>query len=462
MKKLLLYSILLLSAKVFAQALPNGSFETWSSNYFAEPTGWYSANFNTLKQMAVIPVTKVAGFAGYAVHIETTIAGTDTTKSFVSNTKPGCGPPSAWQGGVPYSELPTAITGYYRYNLPGNDTALLLVIFKKNSVNIGNNVIKIKGTGSMPTFTAFSFPVTATMTPDTMIIVATSSNLLSNNGIENGSFLELDNLAFTGTASAIPAGDFELWSTRNITYPTGWDGQSMDETGIAQTTDSYAGTSATLLTTLADNCGNVQPSGITTGHMARFSGPASGRPYSNTTDTLCGYYKYTSMANDSATISVTLSLAGSNIGGYGMKLPAAASYTYFQMPFNSATAPDTIRIDAQSSKWPNTFANAGSALYLDLIWLKSAPGVGILSYDNASDISVYPNPVTDFISVNTKGEFMNTPKLLSIYNALGAKVYSISSDKAQVTLDLKSFAKGIYMIEIKCDNKITTKRFVKE
>ncbi|MEI7487665.1 MAG: T9SS type A sorting domain-containing protein, partial [Chryseobacterium sp.] len=154
--------------------------------------------------------------------------------------------------------------------------------------------------------------------------------------------------------------------------------------------------------------------------------------------------------------------AGSNIGGNTMKLPAAASYTYFQMPFNTATAPDTIRIDAQSSKWPTSAANAGSMLYLDKLWLKSAPGVGVLSYDNASDISVYPNPVTEFVFINTKGEFMNTPKIVSVYNALGAKVYSISSDKANVTLDLKSFTKGIYLIEIRSKNGVINRKFIKE
>src|ERR1051326_8823586 len=211
MKKILLFSALIaFQLKLSAQAIINGSFENWSSVAYNDPNGFTTANPSDLQKMGIATITKVTGFSGNAARIQTTISGSDTSDSYIINmpTNP-CNDPPQWKGGLPYSQQPTAITGYYRYNLPGNDTALMIVIFRKNGVHIGDNYIKIRGTGSQNTWAPFSFPVNCSGMPDSMIFAAASSNKISNVGVQNGSFLELDNLAFAGCTQVFPNGTFD-------------------------------------------------------------------------------------------------------------------------------------------------------------------------------------------------------------------------------------------------------------
>src|SRR5947209_4417046 len=112
-----------------AQACPNGDFENWTTHSYDQPdTGWFTSNPQSLGMHDTLTVWKVPGYSGQAIHIQTAIIGTDTMQAYIVNTP---GDPSSGMGGVPYSQQPTAIAGYYRYNLPGNDSAALWVIFKK-------------------------------------------------------------------------------------------------------------------------------------------------------------------------------------------------------------------------------------------------------------------------------------------------------------------------------------------
>ena len=215
MKKLLLINFLFIGTMLMGQAISNGTFENWTSTPYNDPTGWTTGNLRDLQRLGTPSVTEVTGYSGHAVRIQTNIVGADTSDSYIVNTSNPCSSPTQWTGGVPYTQLPTAITGYYSYSLAGNDTAILIVIFRKNGVHVGDNFIKIRGTGSVSSFTSFSFPLTCSTTPDSMIIAASCSNKISNIGVANGSFLELDNLAFTGTTQAILNGTFDNWTSKS-------------------------------------------------------------------------------------------------------------------------------------------------------------------------------------------------------------------------------------------------------
>lgn len=461
MKTLLLSALTLaLSANLFGQAVPNGTFENWSSISYEEPNVWFSGNFRTVQEIGVASVTKVAGYSGNAVRIETKVVSGDTVEAFIANTYPGCSDPSQWVGGVAFNQQPTAITGYYRYNIPGNDTALLLVIFKKNFSVVGNNLIKIKGTGSQSTWASFSFPIAVSTTPDTMIIAATSSNLISQAGIQNGSFLELDNLAFAGATQIIPGGNFESWNPKSFDTPSGWEGWSMNETGITKSTSSYAGTYALRLETVLDECGGAEASGITNGKMTD-NGPIGGSPYTLTNDTLCGWYKYTSMGNDTASIFVSLSANGINIGGNNKWLTASSNYIYFELPFQAFSNPDTIRINLESSKWPVTLTNAGSILYVDNLYLKSS-ALGVFE-QTAIESSIYPNPVKEILSIQFGKNISGTLNFF-IYDETGRKVETSEMSRSvnSVRIDVSNLASGLYFYEIRTAEGITRNKFIKE
>lgn len=460
MKKLLLFTAILVQACLFGQTLPNGSFENWNSVPYYDLNGWNSGNLRDIQRMGIPSVTRVSGFTGYGIRIQTNTTATDTSDSYIINTNDPCSDPPQWTGGVPLTQQPTAITGYYRYNLLGTDTAIFIVIFRKNGAHIGDNLIKIRGTGSQSTFAPFSFSVTCTGTPDSVIFAAAPSNKANNSFANNGSYIELDNLGFAGTAQTMPNSTFENWTAKTSDTPTGWDTWG---NGVSKTASSYSGSYAIRLETIDEMCGGVNSSGITNGYLSDNSGPKGGLPYTNTIDTLKGYYKYTSIGLDTANISINLKQNGNYIGGGWKKLVASASYIYFEVPINAFMTPDTMLIDIQSSKWPTQASNAGSVLYLDDLSLKSQPsGVFENSYSTIN-VHSYPNPAKDVLYIKSETDL--SFQSLEVYDAIGKLIKSQEIDEKSnlVKVDISALSSGIYYYGLKTSNRnIIRNKFIIE
>ena len=444
MKKILLVSIFMLGlffqAQLYAQ-VPNGGFENWDSATYFNPSGWFTGNQKSINRMGVAPVTRVtgAGVSGYAVRIQTFTSGGDTSDSYISNTN---GDPLSGQGGVPFPEQPTRLRGQYRCNLVGSDTALIVAVFK-NSGNI-IYVGTLKLTGSQSTFTTFNLNLTLPMIADTMILAAASSNLISNVGVQGGSFLELDALTF-GVTTAVPNGAFENWDSLTYRAPVGWE---INGDSIFRTTDHFAGTYAIKMKTEDYGGGNINGAYITTGHETN-SGPRGGLPFSSMVDTLTGYYKYTASGSDSAICSITLTHLGTIVGGNSIFLPPAATYTLFKVPISAGSTPDTMRIDFISSKFPYTPQSVNSTLYLDRLILRSVL-VDVASINGAATngISSYPNPANDVLNI----EFRKSPVSdfdFLVYNVNGSLVKKerINSNGVKYQLNIAELSPGTYFYE---------------
>lgn len=459
MKKALLSSFALLSCFAsFAQSVPNPGFEGWNSVPYHILNGWENGNIRDIQRFGTPTVTRVPGVTGYGVRVETIVNGPDTSDSYMLNTANPCTDPPFWTGGVPYSQQPTAITGKYRYNLPGNDTALIIVIFRQNGVHIGDNVFPIRGSGSQPSFTSFSFPVTCAGVPDSMIIAIASSNKTSNTGIQNGSFIEVDDLAFSGATQQIPNGDFENWTATSYDAPYNW---FIGGSAVSRTTDAHSGLYAIKMETQTDVCGNLNMSGITTGTFTN-NGPDGGLPYATIIDTLSGYYKYIPSGADSGFVSIQLTNNNNTLLWTGTHLTTASGYTYFQVPFNAGSLPDSIRIDFYSSLWPIASSNAGSVLYVDDIQLASQP-LGINQVNRNSIYSVYPNPANDIIRIRVKQQLPGNTAL-RIFDASQNVLaeHNFYNAGSELNLPISELASGFYFFELINNNLRLSGKFVKK
>ena len=402
MKKIiLLICSIVWSAVGHTQDCPNGDFENWASYPYSVPdSGWYNSDAVSVYMADTLTVWPVAGVVGEAVHIETAIIGTDTLQAYITQGDPGTG----W-GGVPYTQQPTAITGYYRYHLVGNDSAMLLVMFKKAGVVVSANWIKIRNSsGAISTFTPFSYPISVSVVPDSVIVAAASSNI-QGTGLQSGSWLELDELAFAGTGITQPisGGSFDLWNTQNLTSPMGWQMQGNSGfmgSGLTRSTLHISGNYSLELTTLSGGGhGGVNNAMATTGYMPPNSGPRGGLPYTHRTDTIDGYYQYVPVGTDTGQIYVSLYAGGSQIGGNIYNFFATTGWTYFELPFSVGTTPDTMRIDIQSGSW--AAALPGSVLNIDYLELKSQPLPPLSIFEVNGDFYnpvVYPNPAEDYLN----------------------------------------------------------------
>jgi hypothetical protein len=418
--------ILLLLANVAAMAqLQNASFENWTSHSYDDPTGFMTGNQKS-PHNGLIPITRVSGHSGYGVRIETMISNAgDTSDSYIAN-----GDPMQGTGGIPISGIPTAFTGFYRYSLANNDSAIILLVFKSNGNIINQTVQKIHGTGTQNTFTAFSFPVSLGQTPDSVVIAAASSNLIDNVGVEIGSFLELDGIGWTGVNSPIPNSEFENWTT-NTSFTLGsWESYG---DGFSRTTDSHDGTYAASMRTIDYGNGDISSSGITNGQQTQNGPVVGGVPFNQQIDTVIFWYKYSTQCSDSAMASAQTSVNGNNSGGNMQRLPAASQWTYFQLPIWSNQTPDMIHIDFSSSIWPYTNSCDGSTLIVDQIGMMSALIANIPNYHDRKSLFAYPNPSVTTVHINSGNNF-NEETLVEVFDISGRVVMTenkkVNSDDA--------------------------------
>jgi hypothetical protein len=458
MKYFLLLSFALLEINLFGQSVPNGSFELGNVTIYEEPTGFSTGNWRDIDRFAAPSVTKVTGMSGSAARIQTMVAGNaDVSESYMIGAPNPCDDPQNWHGGIPFNQKATSLVGYYRYNLPGSDTAIAIVVFSKNGVQVSMDLFKIRGTGSQSTFTTFSFPLSLSVVPDSVIIAFASTNKIGNMGAQNGGYIEIDNLSFAGTTIAIPNGDFENWTSANYNQITNWDSWG---DGVTRSTEKVDGVFGLQIKTTQGECsgGNPHTSGITSGNDNEQSGPSGGRPYTKMNDTLAGYYKYTPVGNDSAVISISLTKNGTPVAGMIKYLTAANTFTWFQIPFSSGTAPDTIRVDIMSSKWNITQANVGSTLIVDLVHLRSEP-VGIRNRSLTNELRLHPNPVKDHLDL-TFGN-MSRLKTVSVINSLGQTIATYHTEEINLTVNTTDLAPGVYFVQVNAGQESGVRRFVK-
>lgn len=84
----------------------------------------------------------------------------------------------------------------------------------------------------------------------------------------------------------------------------------------------------------------------------------------------------------------------------------------------------------------------------------------LLSNDDPkeSEVSIFPNPAIDFLSFSTTSLSDGT---VAIYNILGEKLIQQPFYSSQPKMDISSLNSGVYMVTIKVEGTITTKKFIK-
>jgi hypothetical protein len=458
----LLFSLLFCTFQIFAQTIVNGNFENWQTNSFENPIGAVTSNNEMLRRMALNQppqVTKIndAHQGSFAVKLETVAMGQDTNMGYLVYGKAGNGGP---QGGVPYSQKPDSITGWYKSNVAVGDSALVLVVFSLNSTPVYQNLFYFKGNHS--NYTRFSFPLNLPIgfSCDTVLIGFTSSDAFTDYVPKPGSWIQFDQVAFVGTGitQQVPNADFEQWETFSFEHPQEWVAGYNDTLAcqIVKTTDKYRGNYAAKLITYYVDSNQVYNT-TTNGQMGN-NGVTGGRPFTNSIDTLIGYYQYYPHGIDTAMVNVLLKNNGTEIGWFGIQLFATSTYTYFQIPINSMVQPDTMLVYISSSNWPVRPQNDGSYLIIDEVQLKSQPVfTSVEAYSNSFKNLIYPNPTKGLLNVEFKLE-TQANITIDVFDYTGKKVmeniaFNGTSGKNYYQINTQSLAKGMYTLSIRTEDK---------
>ncbi len=79
---------------------------------------------------------------------------------------------------------------------------------------------------------------------------------------------------------------------------------------------------------------------------------------------------------------------------------------------------------------------------------------------NKNNITIYPNPVSDYLNINFKEEAENVN--ISIVNVAGQIIYTNDYTNQKLTkIDLQNLQKGMYIIKINADGQETNMKFIK-
>lgn len=466
-KNLLLVCLVFIAIIVHGQtpSTPNGDFEQWTSgtcdNLQNYPINSNSQNFFRHHLPFNVIKTTDAYHGTYAAQLSTVATATDTAFGYFINADPN-GAPSDWTGGIPYSEKPTGIRGYYTYNIATMDSATIIIAFSKAGTNIGTYMYQIGGIHNTYTLFDFDFNPALPATPDSVIFGAISCKLGPDGPVGvAGEILKIDSVSFkvAGPQPALMDGDFELWQSQTFYSPDNWYLQNDSEKAVNRTNDSKSGNYAIELQTYLashDNNPVAQAGSISTGYYSENCNNCpqqGGYPFSNQVDTLAFWYKYVPSGNDSAAVYLNFKKNGTEIFGSSMSLHAASTYQYKEIPFSMGQTPDTVIIQFQSSYWNDTLPSfVGSNLKLDEIHFKSQSVItNIFNSSNGSTLSVFPNPTTGKVHILTSGAVIQN---LEIYNVLGESMFKAPYFKKQTTseVDLSGFQKGVYFVKVIYEN----------
>ena len=164
------------------------------------------------------------------------------------------------------------------------------------------------------------------------------------------------------------------------------------------------------------------------------------------------------------TITITL---GTLPADYDLKLLNSAG-AQIGISQNSNTTGETINYTAAAGTYyaqvyGYNSANSASTCYTLKVQLGTAtrPGINTMFVSEKNVVSVYPNPVSNFLNISLAGEVSSKSSFV-LFDAKGLVVMEQALIKNPQAVDVSRLAKGFYLLKINNAGKIITEKFVKE
>jgi hypothetical protein len=355
----------ILSIHITAQ-IPNGNFELWNQVVHEQIETWQS--FGKVN-------THTASNSGqYAVKLEHDSTNGNTAFVMHGNHIQGLG----FVGGIPYAQRPDSVKGFFKCYSPFmNDAAVLMVIFKKNGIQLSNQFFFIPVSNDTTLYEEHAFEITyshPTETPDSVIILLTNPRPFQDT-VYTG-WLIADDLHFTNTSTPIVNGDFEQWSVVQYDQAQSWFSQNVNAVNLGQfpvtkTNDCQEGNHAVKIENIIQGStiipGFVKTSTMNSPHFGSF-------PLNERHTSLSGYYKGFPQNNDSLSI-VMLIYAQDTIAGYAFlfETDTVSQYKKFDTPIfyseNFNGIPDSAFIYLASYNIFGGSPQGNSQLFVDNLQL---------------------------------------------------------------------------------------------
>lgn len=203
-------------------SFPNFDFEDWTQYSSEEPEDWFTSNFfNFSIGTSSVSKTEDSYDGDFAIKMVNTVSVWDDTLGLITNGTFGAQGPIK---GMPIDSIPDKLSGYYKYEPVGSDTALArmaLYYFNEttgNTEKLDDRVINLPPASEYTYFEIesnyYSLPE-----PDTLNIAFASGNFIDEGAyIGLGSTLYIDALEITYKPHIVGIGE-EKYETIHHVYP---------------------------------------------------------------------------------------------------------------------------------------------------------------------------------------------------------------------------------------------------
>ena len=114
----------------------------------------------------------------------------------------------------------------------------------------------------------------------------------------------------------------------------------------------------------------------------------------------------------------------------------------------------------QKTKLVSTSSHDGE---VDIYFHKSCNTTGVKALAApAHEISLYPNPASEEVTVILPADIAPTNATIEIWNLQVQLIKTIAANSKEVNLSISDFAKGMYFVKVKTPGSITVKKLIKE
>jgi hypothetical protein len=274
--------------------------------------------------------------------------------------------------------------------------------------------------------------------------LATLSFFRANAQSINGGFEQWDSVDNGMFTNHVPTGWFEFMNSICESESLPWS--------VTQSTDAHSGSYATQLKNIATSLN--QTAMLMTNSSSQEGGMNNKIPVTSRYTRLEGYYKYSTLQPDTFSIMVLMTKGEDFIGMADYKQSVNVSnYTKFSIPiiYTSAAGiiPDSAVIIITAGSSENF--REGSTLLLDDITFALNTGLNDTKDSFKADVSVYPNPASDYVNIAVKGATHGKVKV-ELVNIIGQTliVEEVAPVNQQVNmkLNLNDAPKGVLFIKV--------------
>lgn len=271
----------------------------------------------------------------------------------------------------------------------------------------------------------------------------------------------------------VPNGGFENWTSTEANAWVSTNGLTFfgNPQSVYKSTDAHSGSFACEINTV--NITNKPPGtnipdytgSIFLGKLVNFT-PKMGASSKYRPDKLVFWHKYMPKGKDTAVALITLTRWNTTTNktdtvGLGIAFITDSTSIYKKTEINvnyfDTKVPDTLIVLFASSTI--TANKAGSKLIIDDVDITGG-NTGIVVTE-MTQLEIYPNPAKHLINLNLTNIDKNV--LITITDMQGKNIYiKEHNGGSHSTIQTSTFAPGVYIINVICDKKVLTKKFIIE